>query len=262
MFCPNCGTQMPDEARFCPSCGSRMEPERAPVTAAVPAAEQTPPAARRDAYHEPAAQQTAGAYQQPAQEAACQPVYRDPDPQYPPHSPYPQPAPQPRKNRGLVIAVIVLAVLVVIGGCAYIAVSVLDLFGNVGGARGYSNYRDLLDDYFDAFEDSDADAFVKLILPEIMDSAEESDLTNQDVAYYLDSWYDDYGNEVDSWYISDETAYSMDDFSYLYSLDGEDVSVIDLTVEVQLDGPWNYDVEIFDFDLIQVDGKWYLIEVW
>lgn len=152
--------------------------------------------------------------------------------------------------------------LVVVGGCAYIAISVLDLFGDMG--RGYSNYNALLDDYFDAFEEDDTNAFVKLLLPEIMNGAEESGLTHRDVAYYLDSWYDDYGNEVDSWRISSETEYDLDDFYYLDidSLDGKTLKIINVTVEVQLDGPWNYDVEIFDFDLIKTDGRWYLIEVW
>ncbi|HEX13477.1 MAG: hypothetical protein C0173_05295 [Desulfurella sp.] len=25
MFCPNCGTQIPDDSKFCPSCGTRFD---------------------------------------------------------------------------------------------------------------------------------------------------------------------------------------------------------------------------------------------
>lgn len=40
MFCPNCGTQTPDDARFCPDCGTEFEPykfETAPEPEAAPA---------------------------------------------------------------------------------------------------------------------------------------------------------------------------------------------------------------------------------
>ena len=40
MFCPNCGTKTPDDARFCPDCGTEFEPykfETAPEPEAAPA---------------------------------------------------------------------------------------------------------------------------------------------------------------------------------------------------------------------------------
>ena len=38
MFCPNCGKQLPDDARFCGGCGNRLETpkEMPPVSEAVP----------------------------------------------------------------------------------------------------------------------------------------------------------------------------------------------------------------------------------
>jgi len=42
MFCPNCGTKTPDDARFCPDCGTEFEPykfETAPEPEAAPASQ-------------------------------------------------------------------------------------------------------------------------------------------------------------------------------------------------------------------------------
>ena len=36
MFCPNCGTQLPDEAAFCGSCGTRLNVQPAPQPAPQP----------------------------------------------------------------------------------------------------------------------------------------------------------------------------------------------------------------------------------
>ena len=46
MFCPNCGKQLPDDAKFCGGCGNRMEaPKQAPAAPAAPTAPAAPKAA-------------------------------------------------------------------------------------------------------------------------------------------------------------------------------------------------------------------------
>lgn len=45
MFCPNCGTKTPDDARFCPDCGTEFEPykfETTPEAAPAPQPVQQP----------------------------------------------------------------------------------------------------------------------------------------------------------------------------------------------------------------------------
>ena len=78
MFCPKCGSQVPDGIKFCPTCGN-------PMQAAAPAPQPV--------YQEPAPQPV---YQEPAP----QPVYQDPTPVYQNTAPvynnvYQEPAPQP-----------------------------------------------------------------------------------------------------------------------------------------------------------------------
>ena len=48
MFCPNCGTQVPDGVKFCPTCGTQMQEQQesapAPAPAPIPAPTFTEPA--------------------------------------------------------------------------------------------------------------------------------------------------------------------------------------------------------------------------
>ena len=84
MFCPKCGSQVPDGIKFCPTCGN-------PMQAAAPAPQPV--------YQEPAPQPV---YQDPTPVVNPQPVYQDPTPVYQDPAPvynniYQEPAPQPVK---------------------------------------------------------------------------------------------------------------------------------------------------------------------
>lgn len=92
MFCSNCGTQVPDQARFCKHCGAALPlpaaaPQQSPVTAYVPVAEQpaTP--------YTPAPQQPVAPYAPAPQQPV---VPYTPAPQQPSFTPYtPVSAPEP-----------------------------------------------------------------------------------------------------------------------------------------------------------------------
>ena len=90
MFCPKCGTQVPDGVKFCPSCGNLMQAQpQAPVQPQAPAQPQMQ-FQQDNFYGEPA--------QQPAYQ---QPVYQDPVPPAgpaPAYNAYQEPAPQPTYN--------------------------------------------------------------------------------------------------------------------------------------------------------------------
>ena len=74
MFCPNCGSQVADQAKFCPNCGSVLA--AAPATQAAPVQEPAPapqpvwkpdPEAYRQQYQQPQQQDYQQAWQQPQQ---------------------------------------------------------------------------------------------------------------------------------------------------------------------------------------------------
>ena len=63
-YCPNCGSQLPDEARFCGSCGATIPAAEAPVQQADPQAPPAPdPQPEAPAYQPPAPEQLTGAVQ-------------------------------------------------------------------------------------------------------------------------------------------------------------------------------------------------------
>lgn len=81
MFCPNCGSQVADQAKFCPNCGSVLAaapaPQAAPVQEPAPAPQpvwKPDPEAYRQ---QPQQQDYQQAYQQPQQQAWQQPQQQD-----------------------------------------------------------------------------------------------------------------------------------------------------------------------------------------
>lgn len=132
MFCPNCGSQIPDGAMFCSICGEKLVKPEAPVSEPAPVAEapvmetpvvETPvveapaeaPAAPEAPVQQPVYQQPA--YQQPVYQ---QPVYQQPVYQQPAYQqPYQQPVAPAIKKKSkapLIITIIVLVLLLAAGG--------------------------------------------------------------------------------------------------------------------------------------------------
>ena len=94
MFCPNCGTNLPDGTPVCTTCGYQQKKSQQPVQEPV-----QEPAPQQPAYQEPAQQP---AYQpQPAAQPAYQPQYQQPvyqQPQYQPPMPPARPIPVSKKE--------------------------------------------------------------------------------------------------------------------------------------------------------------------
>lgn len=127
MFCPNCGAQLPDGSKFCASCGSAVESAPAETEILTPA--ETPASV-------PVEETVVLSVDTPA------PVQETPVvPQHQPYAEYaPQtvsapvmtaePAPVKKKNKGLLIGVIVAAVAIV---------TAVVLFLVLGGGGGSSS---------------------------------------------------------------------------------------------------------------------------
>jgi len=109
MFCPQCGTEMPDDARFCPACGRDMAADAAAApTEPLPAQPEVPaaPAPSQPQYAPPPVAPTAPMPVVPAAPQGYAP---------PPVAPVPVPAP-PKKKSGLVIAAVVIGLLLLCCG--------------------------------------------------------------------------------------------------------------------------------------------------
>lgn len=118
MFCPKCGTQIPDGSKFCPGCGSPVAGQAALAASPQPTAapQQAPaypqPASAAAPQQAPdASQQSASAYQRvPAAVPQQAPAYQQ-VPAYQPSPAAPQP---PKKNvKPIIICAVVAAVAVI-----------------------------------------------------------------------------------------------------------------------------------------------------
>ena len=132
MFCPNCGSQVADQAKFCPNCGSVLA--AAPAAQAAPVQEPAPapqpvwkpdPEAYRQQYQQPQQQDYQQAWQQPQQQAYQQPQQQDYQQAYqqqPSQQPYQQSAAVPVEakkrsgKKGILIGLGCLVLAALIGG--------------------------------------------------------------------------------------------------------------------------------------------------
>lgn len=275
MFCTNCGTKLSEGVKFCHECGnatpqpsSPEKVEEAPPVINIPfIPPEAPdePAESKSEFNIPDYQPQPAYTPPPEQPPAYSPGAEQPVAQYQPTNTYQQSYDQkyqkPKtKNTGLIIAFSVIGVAVVV-----IAVLMITgVFSSIGSPKGYKTPEELMSVYFGAFEEADEETIVSLLLPELVEYALDNGYVRKGLASEMDDYYDMYGNKISRWYVEDDYPYSIyeDEFEEI-GLDGSTVEeYTNYSTEVKLGGPDDYDSYIFDFDLVKVSGKWYLIEVW
>ena len=258
MFCPNCGGQIPDDARFCTDCGKTVEvPEVAniqpqpeqeyqPQTYAPPSdfsqpqvtqeyqpQTYTPPAdfSQPQVTQEYSSQSYAAPtsdYSQP-QDAANQPVsstYNQAGyPQQPAQQTYQNMYQesydrkfQQPKKKSPGLVIGVLCIAGLLVVGVLVWMFVGGIFGGGSAAGGYDKPEDLMSVYFGAFQESNYKTVTDLMLPQLVDYAILEGYKKADLPAELDEFYDYYGNKVAGWYIS-ETFEWPDDFSEYWDIE-------------------------------------------
>lgn len=185
MYCPHCGSQLPDGAAFCGHCGTPVAPQ--PVAgAAQPNASVPQPA--------PAPSPVAGQQFAPPFAAAPgsvppgvppAPAGQSPFDVKPPKKPF-------RVTRGMTIGIFAVAVVAVVA----IVLAVSGVFGG-GAHKSAQGIADQTDALFDDLMQSDFDSaafekfgsgIIDLIPPEFIDSAlEETGRTREELIQYMGS---------------------------------------------------------------------------
>lgn len=156
---------------------------------------------------------------------------------------------KPKKKKHTVRNVI----LIVLG------VIVLALVGlYILGSTIQGKYEPLIKSYLSYAEDSNVQQVESLFYPEIVDNYHLI-FGSTETIYYLDSWTDNYGQTVDRYEISeiDEEDDELDYFNQRFGLQATEY--VDVTVNVFYD---NGRYSCMDFDMVQVDGSWYLAYIW
>lgn len=234
MICPNCGKELSDGAIMCWRCGravpSMHHTEQAPPSYEAPGG---------DAWYQPrpAAQTYTGPEVPP-------PVRKSPK----------------KLLIGICIAIAVVAVIAVLIG-VFVGMRT-DGVAVIGESQGVSTHQELLRAYYGYYSDADETGMATLYPQALREYL--ADAGYDDVSSFLhdrDEWYGGYGEEVEQWMISDVSEYSAADFAGVSSDLGVNIqSAVDVEVTAQFDGDDGY--WTFDFDLIEIDGAWFLFSVW
>lgn len=293
MFCINCGKPVDDGSRFCPYCGTRLIPDApapAPEAPAAPA-EETPevdaaPVAEPVPVEEPApvsapvperggnsntddfdtadlkgrggaAPGGGSPYTAPQTPPSH---YSDPWSSTAPQRGYPAddswaggpgvPVPVRKKHTGRTVGIIVGAVVLV----AAAAFAVLYAIGS-----GEIKAQEAVVESYLSYAESGNTARIKaLFYPAVVEDCENL-YGASDVIEVLDSWTNYYGEAVEHYEITEmETKDSyLDTFHSMYDADADTYE--DVTVKVTYESG---DYIIIDFDMVRVDGSWYLADIW
>lgn len=122
MFCPNCGTQVPSNAKVCPSCGTPLpdktarEGTAAPEATVAPESDETSAAGATDADAAPAGDSPKDSSSD-GSSASDQPAQAQPNEA--PSAPAPEPQPQPPRQEyggaARVISIVLSVILLIVG---------------------------------------------------------------------------------------------------------------------------------------------------
>ena len=295
MFCINCGTQLEEGSRFCPYCGAKVpdltasapgesgnptgQPGGADSGAFNPFQQQNPASgqAGADPWGQPTGGdpgqtgtgsqgQAYGGYQNfnqnqnqnkggfdpwsmkggPTQTGST--VQGDPWGSQGVAGVAAAPAKPPKKKhtvRNIILIVVGVIVLALVG-----------LF--ILGSTLLGKYEPLVKSYLSYAEQSDVQRVESLFYPEIVDNYHMI-FGDTEAIYYLDSWTDNYGQKVDRYEISemDDEDDELQYFNELYGVQATEY--VDVTVMVYYDsGRYS----CMDFDMVHIDGSWYLAYIW
>jgi hypothetical protein len=115
------------------------------------------------------------------------------------------------------------------------------------GAPLPEGYEDVIDTYLSACSDGERDAIPGLYPPSLRDE-------NMDMPEY-------FGKHVERYSITGAYPHSASDAAGVGVLLGETVThYVDVEVSVRFSGA--QEDEVWDFDLVRIDGTWYLSEIW
>lgn len=280
MFCPYCGTQLPDGSAFCGNCGKPLSQQ--PAGNATPAAQPAgmPPAPAPQPGNVPPA---------PAPQPGNVPPATPPD--FNQQTPFDaKPAKKPfQVTRGMTIGILAVAVVAVVA-------IVLAVTGVFGGGSGESSatavadklgglYNDLLQSDFDsdAFE-SFGNGMLNLYPDEVVDGQLESmgydsredfsETLGQNYGYGMSYYSDDLsymtieidvtlGDKLDG-----SRLYNVNTYLEQYGLEATDGYLLEATLTATLTEDYNgfsageqqSQETSTGMAAIEIDGRWYLYE--
>ena len=138
--------------------------------------------------------------------------------------------------------------------------------GSNSSQDSYESYDWLLKDYFTLVTKGDSASIKQLLHPAVIAALEESGYNENQFAEAIDAFIDYYGSYVEEFSVVDVYPYSTSDYTALVDKIGFDQAsleaYIDIHVKTAVRKDGNTEILYYDFDLIKIDGNWYLVSVW
>lgn len=254
MFCANCGKEIPDDSEFCGFCGaSSVAATDAAATTLAAAVPQGPPP--------------------PPPSPPSPPAYEPPPPPPPPGGTTPpmgtgvppaQYGPQPPKKSPLPWILGILGVLVVGGIVVVLLLGFAvgpkwfvseDNGGNGGNGKTADNPEQTVEAFFESLEKQDAKMLIGTMPPDFVDGIKEA--LGEDYLALMDEYFFSYFPEDLEIDIEKMESEIDGDTAEVTILEGTMSYTDEYGDEVVEDAA---DADMEAFELIKVDGKWYLSE--
>ncbi|MCL2080298.1 MAG: hypothetical protein FWH17_10790 [Oscillospiraceae bacterium] len=158
----------------------------------------------------------------------------------------------------------ILIILIVVAVVAAAAVGAYFLFFSGGG--GFSSPDALIESYFKAAVEEDYEAIYDLFLPRMTEilsvQTVYGDLSKRDIVRQLDSESGRYGDKIERWEI-DRDSHRVFDTSDLRDLNA--YLNINISEYFRIDADVWYtsgSSTYIVFEIVQVDGKYYTVDIW
>ena len=158
---------------------------------------------------------------------------------------------QPPKKKKHTLRNVILIVL----GVLVLAVIGLYILGSTATAA----YEPVIESYLSYAEQGDAQRVESLFQSEYYEDSYVLAFGREEALFYADAWTDNYGQAVERYEITDdeEEEDALEMFNIIYGLNASDYR--DVTVDVYYE---NGRYSCMDFEMVEIDGSWYLTEIW
>jgi hypothetical protein len=134
------------------------------------------------------------------------------------------------------------------------------------GEGSHATYDWLINDYFDLVAKGDNNAIVELLHPRVIEALQQHGYKETEFAEAVDAYIEYYGCFVEQFSVIDVYPYSTSDYATLEEKIGFDQAALEAYVDIYVAATVKKDSQTinlwYDFDLVKIDGFWYLISVW
>ena len=145
--------------------------------------------------------------------------------------------------------------------------SVFPPSGNGESGEIKADYEKLINSYFSMVSAGDSEGITDLLHPLVSEALDNAGFSQSEYAAEIDGYSNNYGSEVIDHYVYGMYPYENSRYTQLCELLGFTQAQLELYISVEVgvnmyttDG--HPDSYVYGFDLVKVQGEWFIIEIW